>query len=416
MAFSLSHAAHLFSDFEQDDRTVLDIDDFKSEIIDWNRFGTATVCSNYEDIPVFINEFWTSKQRAAHSLHEISYRACFKPQLPRFFITRLTKKNDSVFDPFMGRGTTLLEAALHGRQAAGNDVNPLSRMLVEARLTPPTLQEIQKRLSQIDLSKRAEYRHDLEVFFHPNTLAEICALKTYFIDKGQLDNIDLWIRMVALNRLTGHSKGFFSVYTLPPNQATSIASQIKINVKRKQNPDYRDTKSLILKKSQALLKQALPDETAHTNSQFLNCDLNKDRLEVKKQVQLSVTSPPFLNIVNYKEDNWLRCWFADIDAAAIQITQTPKLRIWKELMHRTLVSVARNTVPGGYFAFEVGEIQKGDLRLEETVIKAAECTIWKPKFILINQQNFTKTSNAWGVANNRKGTNTNRIVLFKREG
>ena len=148
----------------------------------------------------------------------------------------------------------------------------------------------------------------------------------------------------------------------------------------------------------------------------MNCDLNKDRLEVKKQVQLSVTSPPFLNIVNYKEDNWLRCWFADIDAAAIQITQTPKLRIWKELMHRTLVSVARNTVPGGYFAFEVGEIQKGDLRLEETVIKAAEGTIWKPKFILINQQNFTKTSNAWGVANNRKGTNTNRIVLFKREG
>ena len=79
-------------DYERDDRTVLNIDDFKSEIIDWNRFGTATVCSNYEDIPVFINEFWTSKQRAAHSLHEISYRACFKPQLPRFFITRLTKK------------------------------------------------------------------------------------------------------------------------------------------------------------------------------------------------------------------------------------------------------------------------------------------------------------------------------------
>ena len=239
---------------------MLDIDDFKSEIINWNRFGTATVCSNYEDIPIFTNEFWTSKQRNAHSLHEISYRACFKPQLPRFFIKRLTKKNDSVFDPFMGRGTTLLEAALHGRHAAGNDVNPLSRMLVEARLCPPTFLQIQKRLSQIDLSKRAEYGNDLEVFYHPNTLAEICALKTYFIDKsykGELDNIDLWIRMVALNRLTGHSKGFFSVYTLPPNQAASIKSQRKINIKRKQSPDYRDTKSLILKKSQALLKQAL---------------------------------------------------------------------------------------------------------------------------------------------------------------
>ena len=403
-------------DYERDDRTVLNIDDFKSEIIDWNRFGTATVCSNYEDIPVFINEFWTSKQRAAHSLHEISYRACFKPQLPRFFITRLTKKNDSVFDPFMGRGTTLLEAALLGRHAVGNDVNPLSRMLVDARLSPPTLLEIQKRLNQIDLTKRSEYRRDLEVFFHPNTLAEICSLKSYFIDKnykGQLDNIDLWIRMVALNRLTGHSKGFFSVYTLPPNQAASIESQKKINIKRKQSPDYRDTKLLILKKSQALLKQALPNEIAHTNPQFLNCDLNTDRLEVNKPVQLSVTSPPFLNIVNYKKDNWLRCWFVGIDPEAIQITQTTKLDRWKELMHRTLVSVSHITVPGGYFAFEVGEIQKGALRLEETVVKAAEDTGWKPEFILINQQSFTKTSNTWGVNNNHKGTNTNRIVLFK---
>ena len=31
--------------------------------------------------------------------------------------------------------------------------------------------------------------------------------------------------MVALNRLTGHSPGFFSVYTLPPNQATSVERQ-----------------------------------------------------------------------------------------------------------------------------------------------------------------------------------------------
>src|SRR4249919_3630637 len=66
-------------------------------------------------VPVFVNEFWTSRQRAAHSLHEVSYRACFKPQLPRFFIDRLTGPGEAVYDPFMGRGTTVLEAALLGR-------------------------------------------------------------------------------------------------------------------------------------------------------------------------------------------------------------------------------------------------------------------------------------------------------------
>ena len=54
-----------------------------------------------------VNEYWTSGQRQASSLHEISYRACFKPQLPEFFISRLTKPGDGVYDPFMGRGRPL---------------------------------------------------------------------------------------------------------------------------------------------------------------------------------------------------------------------------------------------------------------------------------------------------------------------
>ena len=70
------------------------------------------------------NEFWTSLQRQGNGLHEISYRACFKPQLPAFFIERLTRPGEVVFDPFMGRGTTLIEAALMDRIPMGCDVNP----------------------------------------------------------------------------------------------------------------------------------------------------------------------------------------------------------------------------------------------------------------------------------------------------
>lgn len=36
-----------------------------------------------ETVPRFTNEFWTPAQRKASSLQEISYRACFKPQLPQ---------------------------------------------------------------------------------------------------------------------------------------------------------------------------------------------------------------------------------------------------------------------------------------------------------------------------------------------
>ena len=92
----------------------LTLDEFTGELKGWCRYGKETVVDEYDGVPVFVNEFWTAKQRAAHSLHEISYRACFKPQLPRFFITRLTVPGEVVFDPFMGRGTTLLEAACTG--------------------------------------------------------------------------------------------------------------------------------------------------------------------------------------------------------------------------------------------------------------------------------------------------------------
>src|SRR3989344_1114707 len=99
--------------------------------------------------PKFINEFWTSKQRQASSIHEISYRACFKPQLPRFFIERFSKPGDYVYDPFSGRGTTAIESALLRRNVIANDVNPLGKVITEPRFFIPMMVEVEKRLSSI---------------------------------------------------------------------------------------------------------------------------------------------------------------------------------------------------------------------------------------------------------------------------
>jgi hypothetical protein len=69
---------------------------------------------------------------------------------------------------------------------------------------------------------------------------------------------------------------------------------------------------------------------------------------------------------------------------------------------------------GACVAFEVGEVKKGTVRLEEAVIPAAIDAGLEPAFVLINDQAFTKTANLWGVANNRVGTNTNRVVLLRK--
>src|SRR5438105_2534825 len=133
----------------------------------------AATRNGRRNIKTFQNEFWTSKQRAAHSLHEISYRACFKPQLPRFFIQRLTEPGEVVYDPFMGRGTTLLEAALLQRAPMGCDVNPLSAILLRPRLEPPSYKAVADRLASLDLGDRTEYPDDLLTFYHPETLKAI---------------------------------------------------------------------------------------------------------------------------------------------------------------------------------------------------------------------------------------------------
>jgi len=121
-------------------------------------------------VPTYANEFWTAKQRAAHSLHEIAYRACFKPQLPHFFIQRLARPGEIVYDPFMGRGTTVLESGLLGRVPFGCDVNPLSLFLCGPRLDPPTLPQVTRRLAESDFADAEEHPEDLLAFYHPSTL------------------------------------------------------------------------------------------------------------------------------------------------------------------------------------------------------------------------------------------------------
>ncbi|MDQ1237866.1 MAG: hypothetical protein QG577_50 [Thermodesulfobacteriota bacterium] len=397
---------------------------FESHVRGFDEFGKRTISLPFLDssinLTVYINEFWTSKQRAAHSLHEISYRACFKPQLPRFFIQRLTNPGDTVYDPFMGRGTTLLEAALLGRKPLGCDINPLSEILIRPRLNPSASADVMKRLQAIDLKKDVELREDLLVFYHPKTLRAIVNLRSYLMEKSSsstLDDVDRWIRMVATNRLTGHSKGFLSVYTMPPNQAVSIVSQRRINQRRSQVPEERDLKTIVMRKTKSLLRDLDLEEAEVLRGVSGDVCIITGRCDrtpsiSDQSVNLVVTSPPFLKVVDYQTDNWLRCWFNGIDASGIPIWQIGSPKQWQAKMTGVFGEMKRILVPGGFIAFEVGEVLNGKLLLENLVVPAAVSAGLKPVMVMLNDQVFTKTSNCWGVRNLAKGTNTNRIVLL----
>jgi len=390
------------------------IDDLRA----FDDFGQRTATETVESIPYLINEFWTAGQRQAHSIQEVSYRACFKAQLPEFFINRLTRPGDVVFDPFMGRGTTPVQAALMGRQAFGNDINPLSVLLTRPRLRPISEPQVAAALASVDWSKGEVEREDLLAFYHPETLKKLEALRHWLAERApvgsnEVDPVADWVRMVAINRLSGHSPGFFSGRSMPPNQAVSVKAQLKINEKLGVSPPERDVVAVILKKSRTLLKNGCAP--SQVQSRLLTGSAWHTPGIADGSVDLTVTSPPFLDIVQYAADNWLRCWFAGIDSETVAIDMHRTEEAWTDMVHRVLAEQARILRPGGYVAFEVGEVRNGKILLERLVWKAAEGLPFNRLGVMVNDQEFTKTANCWGVDNGAKGTNTNRIVLLQRD-
>ena len=344
--------------------------------------------------------------------------------MPRFFVERLTSLGDVVYDPFLGRGTTVIEAALLGRTPVGTDINPLSEILVAPRLDPPPLAAVSERLKGLTLESECDTWDDLLAFYHPNTLRQITNLRKYLLGKGEdgsLDATDRWIRMVATNRLTGHSSGFFSVYTLPPNQAVTVERQRSINESRKQTPPERDVRVSILKKSGSLLsklEQHDAERLREISRMALLITGSSDNTPGigSDSVSLVVTSPPFLDVVDYQTDNWLRCWFNGIDVQTVDVWHLQEASGSVASRHDESIRRTQDEFlkPGGYVAFEVGEVRSGRVLLETLVVPAAAEAGLVPLMVLVNDQVFTKTSNCWGVDNLKKGTNTNRIVLLRK--
>jgi hypothetical protein len=80
--------------------------------------------------------------------------------------------------------------------------------------------------------------------------------------------------------------------------------------------------NIILKKSRILLKDGVPP--AHPPEILITAQADNTPKIEDGSVALVVTSPPFLDIVQYAADNWLRCWFAGIDPADVELQCTKR--------------------------------------------------------------------------------------------
>ena len=77
---------------------------------------------------------WSFPERGDWVTHKGDFRGNWAPQIPRNLILRYSKEGDTVLDPMVGSGTTLIECKLLGRNAIGFDINPEMVKMTKDRL------------------------------------------------------------------------------------------------------------------------------------------------------------------------------------------------------------------------------------------------------------------------------------------
>jgi DNA modification methylase len=138
--------------------------------------------------------------RRTASPHEFyRYPARFSPSFARAAIEAFTDRCDFVLDPFVGGGTTLVEARLAGRRALGSDLNPLAVLVSRVKSRPHSVSELDavilwaERLPNV-FSTRGRLSHDEwthTAYFRNIDSAEMSGVRTALVRaRRSLESID----------------------------------------------------------------------------------------------------------------------------------------------------------------------------------------------------------------------------------
>jgi len=123
------------------------------------------------------------RTKHVHSLHP--YLGKFIPQLVDVFLTRYFRPGDCIYDPFVGSGTTLVEASAFGASGIGCDISAFNCLLTRVKTAEYSLgaldlalrgilEEVRRSQDDVDLSQAAAWLHE---WFAPRALGELLAYR-----------------------------------------------------------------------------------------------------------------------------------------------------------------------------------------------------------------------------------------------
>jgi hypothetical protein len=252
---------------------------------------------------------------ARHPLHSICpYFAMFPEGFVERHVLASTRPGDVVFDPFCGRGTTVFQSLLMNRQAAGMDINPVAACVAGSKADPPRLLEVLERIDELEQSfaRRRKVRDAPNIFFshcfHRLTLQQLLFLRERL--DWTSDKVDRFVAALSLGALHGesHKSPLYLSNRMPRTISTKPEYSIRWWRERGLRPPIRDVFSVL----RQLARFRFKTEPASIVGSIRMGDSRRAKSHFKKltgAVNLIVTSPPYLDVTDYAEDQWLRLWF-----------------------------------------------------------------------------------------------------------
>lgn len=252
-----------------------------------------------------------------HRFHAICpYFAMFPESFAEKWIERLTKPGDIVFDPFCGRGTAPFQALLMKRAAVGCDINPVAYCVTKAKTNAPNISSVKRRLTMLERNFepddwRSESRRLPRFFrcaYHPATRRQLLYLRSSL--RWRESDVDCMIATLILGVLHGESEK--SRYYLSNQMPRTISTKPDYSVRFWKNHGYkapkRDAFDLLRNRMHFRYASDPPEERALVIQQDMR-ELPRVVSRLPKPIRCVVTSPPYLDVTNFEEDQWLRLWF-----------------------------------------------------------------------------------------------------------
>lgn len=246
------------------------------------------------------------------SLHQLSpYIGKLKSSIARDLVEEFSHPGDLVLDPFCGAGTIALEAKLLGRKVFASDISPYSRLLSRAKLfAPPTLggamaqaERVFNRAERLPDGRIPEAPAWVRRFFHPRTLREVLRFAVA-CREGESE-----FSFACFLGILHHQRPGFLSY--PSSHLVPYLRDKKYP--RRDYPEmygYRDIASRLFPKLLRAYARA-PEEYPRNGAAFRLS--SAQNLSFPNRFDSVITSPPYMNALDYRRDNRLRMWFIDPD-------------------------------------------------------------------------------------------------------